>query len=212
MREMMLNLAELQREPHESKTVSMVEVLAGRAKDGERNAFEKLADMFWGDIFRMIYYRTGSRMDAEDLAQEVFLKAFRKLPGLKESGRFKPWLYSIALNLVRDFHRRKKVLSIFVLSSDAETSGPGPETGRAGEDALEELARREFWQKVRRFTRELPRAEREVFTLRFLDQLSIRETAEALEKNESSVKTHLYRAVAKFKRNQDLRRMLREEQ
>ena len=76
------------------------------ARNGDRNAFNKLVDLFWGDIFRMVYYRLFSRTDAEDLTQEIFMRAFSKLPKLQETEKFKPWLYSIAVNRVRDFLRK----------------------------------------------------------------------------------------------------------
>ena len=56
----------------------------------------------------------------------------------------------------------------------------------------------------------LPRMEREVFLLRFFDHLSIREIAGVLKKNDSTVKTHLYRALAKFKKEPAMRRLLKE--
>ena len=68
--------------------------------------------------------------------------------------------------------------------------------------------RQEFWEQVRSFTGKLGRWEREVFLLRFLDQLGIREIAQVLHKSESAVKTHLYRALGKFKGNPEIVRLL----
>jgi len=66
------------------------------------------------------------------------------------------------------------------------------------------LLRREFWDRLKKFAGGLSRWEREIFFLRFLDQLTIREIAEALQKSESAVKTHLYRAVNKFKNDREM--------
>jgi RNA polymerase sigma-70 factor (ECF subfamily) len=65
-----------------------------RAVSGEKEAFERLIDRYQGDIFRMLYYRTLSRMDAEDITQDVFVKAFRGIRTLNDPGMFRPWLYA----------------------------------------------------------------------------------------------------------------------
>jgi len=70
------------------------------------------------------------------------------------------------------------------------------------------LMRQEFWGHVRNFMDKLSRWEREVFLLRFMDQLTIREIAQSLSKSESAIKTHLYRAIKKFKENHELTQLL----
>ena len=85
----------------------------------------------------------------------------------------------------------------------AEAADPVP-------GALDDLMRRDFWRQVDGILSRLPRMEKEVFLLRFFDHLNLRETADVLGKSESTVKTHLYRALAKFRRHKDLRQMLRE--
>jgi RNA polymerase sigma-70 factor (ECF subfamily) len=68
---------------------------------------------------------------------------------------------------------------------------------------------KEFWHRFYGLTRKMPLMEREVFTLRYLDQLGIKEIAETLKKSESTVKTHLYRALKKFRRASELRALLK---
>jgi len=177
-----------------------VEDLAGRAQAGDRMAFDGLVNIFWSDIVRLAYYRTGSAQDAEDLAQEIFLKAFRSIKSLRQPAHFKPWLYRIAVNKVTDHHRKRRLRSIF-------TSLDGPEGDSIPEppdlespSPLDQAARRQFWRLVDDFCASLPRREREVFTLRFMDQLTIGEIAQVLRRSQSAVKTHLYRAVAKFQK------------
>jgi RNA polymerase sigma-70 factor (ECF subfamily) len=68
----------------------------------------------------------------------------------------------------------------------------------------------EFWHQINLILRKLSRMEKEVFVLRFFDHLSISEIAGALKKSESTIKTHLYRALAKFKKEGRLRQMLKE--
>jgi len=185
--------------------------LVDRAKGGDRSSFERLVRMFEGEIFRMVFYRTGSTMDAEDLMQDIFVKVFKNLPKLKEINSFKPWLFSIAVNRVRDYHRKKRILVFLGDKSD----GIGGETAiheiHENPQAYRQIIRREFWEHVGRFVKKLGRREQEVFLLRFLDQLSIKEITQILNKSESTVKTHLYRALHRFKESPELARLLQGE-
>ena len=83
--------------------------------------------------------------------------------------------------------------------------------GRDRSLRLDAAAAGRFWQKVAGFRQGLPRLQREVFTLRYMDELTIPEIAQALGSSQSAVKTHLYRAVERFKKSQGLVRELREE-
>jgi RNA polymerase sigma-70 factor (ECF subfamily) len=85
-----------------------------RARGGDRSALGELIAEFQEDIFRMVYYRTRSRMDAEDLTQEIFLKVFDNLPALKDPRMFRSWLFRIAVNKVYDYHRKKRFRALFV--------------------------------------------------------------------------------------------------
>jgi len=66
-----------------------IPALVEKARAGSRIAFEQLVDLFQEDIFRTVYYRTRSRMDAEDLTQDIFIKAFKNLSGLKAFDRLR---------------------------------------------------------------------------------------------------------------------------
>jgi RNA polymerase sigma-70 factor (ECF subfamily) len=70
--------------------------------------------------------------------------------------------------------------------------------------------RKDFWRQIGLILKKLPTMEREVFLLRFFDHLSIKEIAGVLKKSESTIKTHLYRALAKFKKEPAMRRLLNE--
>ena len=186
-------------------------VLIKKAKAGNREAFEQLTDQYYGNIFRMIYYRTQNRMDAEDLTQEVFFKAYKELSRLIDEEHFKGWLFRIAVNRVHDFHRRKKFLHLFksIENEDADihvATQTSPDSG-----PLETLIRKRFRQESETFLSRLSRMEKDVFMLRFIDQLQINEIATALKKAESTVKTHLYRALSKFKKDRTFQKFLKGE-
>ena len=197
-------------------------MLVERARAGDAHAFEGLMRTYQEDVFRMVFFRTGSKMDAEDITQEVFMKAFGKISGLRDASQFRPWLLRIAINRVRDFHRRKRIL-FFVPgtgvhgpgTSDAEASNGDNDSmhlaaNPGGGDIVERMAKREFWQHVESFLGRLSSLEKEAFVLRFMDQLSIKEMVQVLGKNESTVKTHLYRALKKLRGEPGLVSLLEE--
>ena len=173
--------------------------LVEQARAGDQVAFHRLVDHYQPEIFRMICYRTRSRMDAEDITQDVFLKAYKNLGRLKSAAVFRSWLYRIAVNRVRDYYRRKKFKSMFGFVSVDEEYFHEPEEMAVAPEAGQALERHDFWRQVKEMTASLSRMEQEVFMLRFFDQLSIKEMSAALKKNESTVKTHLYRALRKVK-------------
>ena len=140
-------------------------------------------------------------MDAEDLTQEIFLQAFKNLSGLKAAEKFRSWLFSIAINRVIDFHRKRVFRSLFGASSDnVEIQEPDQET-RDNPEALKNLMRQDFWRQIGEILNKLSRMEKEVFLLRFFDHLSIKEITHAMGKSESTIKTHLYRALKKFRKD-----------
>lgn len=184
--------------------------LVTSAKEGYENAFEQLFALYEEKIFRMVYYRTQSRMEAEDLTQEIFLKAYKNLSRLKKADRFQSWLFTIALNRVRDFHRKNLLTSMFSRSLGEDVTDPPDPVIHDQAEPLTNLIKNDFWKQINQLLDKLPRMEREVFMLRFMDLLSIKEISEALKKNESTVKTHLYRALSKFKQESGLLRLLQE--
>lgn len=183
------------------------------ARKGNREAFNRLVDLFHKDIFKMVFYRVRSKMDAEDLTQDVFTLAFRHIRQLQDERRFKSWLYSIAVNRVRDHFRNKKVRSWLGFFSEKEKPEEdlAPEFRDPENGALEEMIRQDFWKQLESAMKELSKMEKEVFMLRFLDDLGIREISVTLHKSESTVKTHLYRALAKLQNSVLLKSMVGKE-
>lgn len=191
----------------DSQLIQLVE----KARDGNRLAFDQLIDQYQGDIHRMIYYRIHRQMDAEDLTQDVFVRAYRSISRLREPQRFRSWLYTIAVNRVNDFLRKKRVRSIFKSSDEGPEIQPEADDRRENPEALEQVLKEDFWRQVGRIAKKLSKMEREVFMLRFMDDLNIAEIAQILKKSESTIKTHLYRALTKFKKEKELRQFLQED-
>ncbi len=182
-----------------------ITILAENAMAGNRVSIEQLVDIFHQDIFRLVYYKTRTRMDAEDITQEIFIKMMKNLHRLKSPNKFKSWLFSIAYNHIRDYFRKQKMLGVFGLNAGVKDFNPeDQDTNNPDEDLL----KKEFQDKLFEFIEDLSRWEKEIFILRFINHLKIREVAAVLKKNESTIKTHLYRAIEKLSRNNELRDLL----
>ena len=185
-------------------------LLVEKAGAGNRFAYEQLVNLFQEGIFRMVYYRTHSTMDAEDITQDIFIQAFKNLSGLKAAEKFKSWLYRIAVNKVLDFHRKKRFQSLFASLSDKKNDEQTYPEAADNPSAMDNLINKDFWKQVKLLLGRLPPMEREVFTLRFMDHLSIKEISLVLKKGESTVKTHLYRALQKFREEPSMLEFLKE--
>lgn len=204
-------MAQSKQDTRASDAASQMTSLVNKSKDGSQAAFSRLVDLFQDDIFRMVYYRTRSSMDAEDITQEIFLQAFKNLSRLKQEDRFRSWLFRIAINRIRDFYRKKRFLSFFGAYGDTTEMNQSNEELYGNPKPLNNLMRHDFWKQVERVFNKLSRMEKEVFLLRFFDSLSIKEISLVLKKNESTVKTHLYRGLLKFKTASSTLQFLREE-
>lgn len=177
------------------------------AKNGDRIALERLIERFHHPLFRMIYYRIHSRMDAEDLTQDVLLRMCEKLRGLKKAELFKSWLYRIALNRIRDFKRKKTVLCFFGGSADTDSLAPNEIS--ESKTPADQVMGKIFLDKLISLTKRMSRMEGEIFLLRYADQMTIQEISDVLGRHESTIKTHLYRAVKKFKEDQEMREWMK---
>lgn len=175
-----------------------ITALVEKARDGNRVSFQELVGIFQEDIYRLAYYRTFSQMDAEDLTQDVFEQAYRKLNSLNDPQRFRAWLYSIAVNRCNDFLRKRKYMSLLQMRTAQEQDfmDSGKDMNNTFNDRIE---KKRFWKQVKTILQRLSAMERQVFTLRFMDHRNINEIAAILDKNESTIKTHLYRALNKVR-------------
>ncbi|GAA3045203.1 sigma-70 family RNA polymerase sigma factor [Kitasatospora albolonga] len=163
--------------------------LVERAQNGESEAFGRLYDHYADTVYRYIYYRVGGRATAEDLTSETFLRALRRIGTFTWQGRdFGAWLVTIARNLVAD-HFKSSRFRLEVTTGEMLDSN---ECERSPEESvLESLSNAALLDAVRRLNPQ----QQECVTLRFLQGLSVAETARIMGKNEGAIKTLQYRAV-----------------
>ena len=163
---------------------------------GNTDLFHDLVRPYEHTVFAMAVGLLRNDQEAEDIAQETFLKALRSLHTWRAEAKFSTWLISIALNEVRGRLRRAQAIPFEPLeSTPSETRRIAPELLRDWREVPSEaLERREVWQLVQDAVTELPLIYREVFLLRDVEELSVNETAEALDITIASVKVRLHRA------------------
>jgi RNA polymerase sigma-70 factor (ECF subfamily) len=163
-----------------------------RIKNGDRNRFADLVDRYKQPVFATMFRMTGHRDDAEDLAQEAFVKAYESLRLFDQEKPFFPWLYTIALNLARNHVKRKQKLRFEKYTSLAETHNPD---GYAPDEALHRLQQAE---QLRRAMMQLPLPLREAVSLRFLEELTFDDIAAILGVSLSAAKMRVYRGLEKL--------------
>ena len=167
--------------------------LVALARERDAEAFRKLVERHQDYVYNAIYHMVGRRQDVDDLAQEVFLNAYRGLPRFEGRSKFTTWLYGIALNSVRGYWRRRKRVRVFSTDASAD-DGPTHQLEADGDDPPEAALRRERVEHVRAAIAELEDDMREIVVLRDIQGLTYDELAETLDVPIGTVKSRLYRA------------------
>src|SRR5262245_59252571 len=159
--------------------------LIGRAQEGDREAFAELADRYWGRIQRWLCGLTRNSHTADDLTQDVLLKAWARLRSFRAGTQFRAWLFRIASNRYLDSRRGPRGAPRRTL----------PETLAArGSDPVATLLGQETQTLVRVAVARLPVAYRAPFLLRVQEELSFQEIAEALDLTEVTARWRVFKA------------------
>lgn len=161
------------------------------AQQGDNHAFGKLYDYHFDAIFRFVYYRTNHQETAEDLTEEVFLKAFRSLGGLKGGPeKLRGWLYAIARNTVIDHYRKSNE----TVSLDTLEQLPSYETSVV--NLMEASADTAALLKT---LQQLSPDQQSILKLRFFEDFSISEIATLLNKSEGNIRIIQHRGLQQLK-------------
>lgn len=183
-------------------SVAEERTLVERAGHGDQQAIGWLYDVYVAPLYRFCLARVGNETDAEDLTEEIFLKVMRAVGGFEwrplplgeggeERSPFRAWIFRIARNHVVSHYRR---------TASRPTAGEVPEwiqDESRGPAEMAELAM--TVDEVFMAVEQLPQAQREVILLRFGSGLSVAETAEALDKNQTNVKVLQHKGIKKLK-------------
>ena len=170
-----------------------------QAQAGDSEAFAQIYDAYAQKLFRYIRLKVRSRQQAEDLLQEVFVKIWRGLPGYQsDKGSFNSWAYRVAANALNDFFRKTyRAPEALEMSEEVEYEASFWQTESLPAEKLldMELAVGELKQTLAA----LPDDYRRVLECRFLQDLSVEETAEILGRSSVAIRILQHRALKRLK-------------
>lgn len=165
---------------------SVVRALVERASGGDVNAFGKLYDIYLDQIYRYVFYRAKDRMVAEDLSQQVFVKAWEAISKFEWRGKpFSAWLFRIAHNHLVDYYRSSEKDARMQKQISVDIDDPQQETEQ-------KLMQEELLKAVAHLTLQ----QQEVIILKFVEGLENREIAEIMGKKEGAIRVMQMRALS----------------
>jgi len=157
---------------------------------GEREAFDRLVERYQRDVYRLCFRYVNNHHDASDMAQEVFLKAYRAIAKFRGDSSFSTWLYRIAVNTCLNFKAARKVPAEELSEHVADGAAP----------VLERLERDERSQRVREAVARLPEKQRATLILKVYQDLTHEEVAGILGSSVGTVKANLFHALANLRK------------
>ena len=176
------------------------EELVARSRSGDVESFNQLITRWERPIYALAYRVIGQEEDARDVVQETFLRAFRGIGAFKGQAKFSSWLYRIALNLCRDWIRRKRRSPIALVPEDMELEDLAADTGPS--ESVEDLvARRELSSVVETAMAKLPEEQRTAIILKEYHGMTFQEIADLQGCPLSTVKTRLYQGLSVLRRD-----------
>jgi RNA polymerase sigma-70 factor (ECF subfamily) len=174
--------------------------LVREAQGGSQAAFEQLVHTYDRAVFRLALRLTGSASDAQDIHQEAFLKAYKKLDGFRFECSFGTWIYRIVTNVCLDHLRknraRKKINAIEITDDELVNQ---LSDDRPGNNPEQQLLDRELGAHISKALQRLTPRERMVFDLRHFEGLKLQSVSEILNASEGSIKMTFFRATRKLR-------------
>jgi RNA polymerase sigma-70 factor (ECF subfamily) len=169
------------------------ENIVQQAINGNQIAFTRIYDEYFTKVYRYVYSHVGNQSEAEDLTQDVFIKALHAIGSYKFKGApFSAWLFRIAHNQIIDYWRKQKKEKTTTLEEAITVADENdPVTISEQISDSEELATA---------LKQIPEAQGEVISLRFISGLSIAEVAETLGKREGTIKALQFKGIASLKK------------
>lgn len=168
-----------------------------RFQNGDESAFREIVEQHKLSVLNLCYRFVGNREDAEDIAQDVFIRILKAAPRYKPNASLSTWIYRITVNVCLNFNRRKKILNFFSLNHQYES-------GQTAEDRLpelmseeqpdSELEKKELQKIVQDAIQSLPENQQTVVVLHRYEGLSYQQIADVLDTTVSAVESRLHRA------------------
>jgi len=165
-----------------------------RAQQNDPNAFAELYDEYFDKIFRYIVLKIGDREEAEDMTQQVFLKAHQSISSFRWKGvPFSAWLYRIAHNLIVDYLRKSKKRPDTLPDETIITDNPSSRPEELVEKRMD-------MEQVMEAARYLTEAQREVISLRFAGEMPIAQVAKIMGKSQGAIKALQHSAIMSLRK------------
>ncbi len=171
-----------------------LERLVASVKDGDVEAFRQIYDFYGGKIVQYIYRMTGSRPEAEDLTQDTFVQAYRKIGSLKDNRKFQSWLYRIAQNNVYQKYRGKQPHFESINDEEGQELADFQKLATPMKSPEAGVLSGELQEVIQKAIAELPEKYRKVFVLSALHRLSYQEISEIADRSLAAVKSDIHRA------------------
>ncbi|MEI5909334.1 RNA polymerase sigma factor SigW [Bacillus spongiae] len=161
---------------------------------GDQNAFAEIVELYKDKVFQICFRMLGNRHEAEDMAQEAFVKAYMNIHTFQQHRKFSTWLFRIATNLCIDRIRKKKpdyYLDAEVTGTEGLTMYSQLSTGEPLPE--EEVESMELQEVIQKAISKLPEKYRSVIVLKYIEELPLKEISEILDMPLGTVKTRIHR-------------------
>ncbi len=177
-------------------------VLLERIRNGDETGFEHIVKEHTGKVIGLAWLLVGNHTEAEDLAQEAFLRLHRSLPGFRGDSLISTWLYRTTTRLAIDYLRRERIKrKLFFFRQDNEGFDPVEQASDPLSNPGREYQSHEAMLSLRKSLNKLSPRQQVVFTLRHYEGLTLKEIAEHLGLETGTVKAHLHRAVKQLRQD-----------
>jgi len=188
--------------------------LIARAREGDKGAQGKLVQLWYKRIYNFGYKFFFDHDLAMEVSQKTFISMHRNLAALQDVARFKPWLYTIAVNYCREELRKRKGIRSVSLHDlrpgESEDSYRWEESGARHENPEKQLRQSELSDLLQQCLMELSEEQREVVIMKEYEGLKFREIAEALNISENTVKSRMYYGLDGLKKILEKKRITKE--
>lgn len=166
-----------------------------RFKNGDMEVFSDLVRKYQNEVYSFILRMIGSRMDSQDLTQEVFIRVFKGLNGFKCKSLFRTWLFRITINVCRSHFKRNSLFSNNSLDKEGQAS-----LDKEGQASIEEkVIHKEQREALRELISQLPYKQRITLILKIYHELTFLEIARVVDSSIGTVKANFHFALNKLR-------------
>ena len=165
--------------------------LVEEVRNGKRQAYTELMRRYQQRVYWTARRIVGDHADADDVAQETFIKAYLALGDFRGDASFFTWLYRIAVNLSLNAVRKRQLMNYLRESEIISRLLPSTD------DPAQEFVQKELESKLQQAVNTLPEKQRAVFVMRYFDEMSYEEIAQVLKKSVGGLKANYFHALKK---------------